>query len=632
MAPDSTLVTVASSSVADWVKVTGSIIAILSGLTSIAVVFFTRFLPWCRDFRKKRSLEKHLSGALYPVGILEQATRNYIEPFCQSIDPSGGEDAKLVYSTKENIFQAMDNNLYHPTEYRYLILLADSGMGKTSFLLNYYVRNIRRLRNKLDIVLLPLGIPDVDERIQKIKNQQKKVLFLDALDEDTLAIVDHKERLRQLIKLTKEFKKIVITCRTQFFPKDEEIPGPTGIVRVHPLRAGQKAEYVFHKIYLSPFNDKQVSHYLRRHYPVWQFRQRKRACELVQKMPDLKIRPMLLAHIKDLVAAERDFYYSFQIYEEMIEAWLLREEGRVEGLNKEPLRQFCERLAVDIYLNRQERKSERVARSLITELIQQFGIKVDDWQLTGRSLLNRDALGNYKFAHRSIMEYLYVLQLLKMPSAQRPTLPLTDQMNIFLADMLRFSFETDHSMPDLAGLDLAAVYDVTSKPILQLRSQSMTLDSNNVSAMLKKYNFYDRDRNKSGTGNPHVYRVEEKDGQAIVHDAITGLMWQKGGSSKTMIYKDAKKWLREINRNGYAGYHDWHLPTLEEAMSLMEPKQKNGDLYIDPAFDAKQRYIWTCDPVQDEPWFWVVSFYDGDCGHLYSFNSVRAVRSRPSSG
>jgi hypothetical protein len=116
------------------------------------------------------------------------------------------------------------------------------------------------------------------------------------------------------------------------------------------------------------------------------------------------------------------------------------------------------------------------------------------------------------------------------------------------------------------------------------------------------------------------------------------LMWQQGGSSEEyMKYKDAKKWIEELKQKGYAVFHDWRLPTLEEAMSLIEPEQKHGVLYIDPVFDAKQRRIWTADhwkTVQLRAYSlaWIVSF-DGFCYRDYfdASNSGRAVRSEQSS-
>lgn len=97
--------------------------------------------------------------------------------------------------------------------------------------------------------------------------------------------------------------------------------------------------------------------------------------------------------------------------------------------------------------------------------------------------------------------------------------------------------------------------------------------------------------NPRGKGIQHQFETG-KGGQVVV-DKTTGLMWQQSGSPKSMVYDDAKKYIAQLNREKFAGYSDWRLPTLEEAMSLMEPQKKNADLYIDPVFDNTQRWIWT---------------------------------------
>jgi len=108
-------------------------------------------------------------------------------------------------------------------------------------------------------------------------------------------------------------------------------------------------------------------------------------------------------------------------------------------------------------------------------------------------------------------------------------------------------------------------------------------------------------------------------------------MWQQGGSSEGMKFEDAKNWIEELNQNGFAGCNDWRLPTLEEAMSVMEPEKK--ELYIDPIFDSEQWYIWTADKLKGESRQWIVRFNLGLCNQFYPshFNGfVRAVRSRQS--
>jgi len=93
-----------------------------------------------------------------------------------------------------------------------------------------------------------------------------------------------------------------------------------------------------------------------------------------------------------------------------------------------------------------------------------------------------------------------------------------------------------------------------------------------------------------------------------VIDHATGLTWQQSGSKETMSFAEAEKYIQKLNGQEYAGHNDWRLPTLEEAMSLMEPSTKNGDLYIDPVFDKTQRWIWTADK-REAGVAWVVSFH-----------------------
>jgi hypothetical protein len=424
---------------------------------AILTFVLTRTLPWFKARRDRRSVQKRIGAESYTPAGLENAFRNFIPPMCQDVDPSGGDEPRNVYGVKQPLFSALDDALSRPDENKYFILLADSGMGKTTALLNYYLRHIRRWREPgYKLALVPLNITDADERIAAITGQEDTVLFLDALDEDTLAIVDYVERLRLLLKATAKFRAVLISCRTQFFSKDEEIPKETGRIKVVDRRAGQEAEYYFQKIYLSPFNDVQVKRYITRKYPFWR-KERKKAFTLIQKIPHLTARPMLLAHIDDLLKSKRAFTFSYELYEEMVNAWLAREKGFIKDENE--LLEFSKKLAVDLYVNRVGRRAERIRKKELAPLARGWKLQLDDWKLSGRSLLNRDAEGNFKFAHRSIMEYLFVQRFL----ADDPltvACEWTDQMHIFLFEYLLKVFMgrngpivTSSTLPSLIGSD-----------------------------------------------------------------------------------------------------------------------------------------------------------------------------------
>jgi hypothetical protein len=128
----------------------------------------------------------------------------------------------------------------------------------------------------------------------------------------------------------------------------------------------------------------------------------------------------------------------------------------------------------------------------------------------------------------------------------------------------------------------------------------------------------------------HNYHLKTINGDKVVVDYATKLMWHQSGSSKRMWGVEADRWLKVLNKNKYAGYHVWRLPTLEEAASLLESSQKSGflfgKLYIDPVFDKKQWKIWTGDNSTDRESIsipWSVSF---SSGAVQNFNVNPYVR------
>ncbi len=137
---------------------------------------------------------------------------------------------------------------------------------------------------------------------------------------------------------------------------------------------------------------------------------------------------------------------------------------------------------------------------------------------------------------------------------------------------------------------------------------------------------------------PQTYTVnnfEEKtiNDNNIVIDKATGLTWQQSGSDKYMNYNNAKKYISKLNRDQYSGYNDWRLPTLKEAITLLEQEEKSNGLFIDSVFDKRQEWIWTSD-MNSASRAWVVGFYGGYCYYYglvvgydnYYGGYVRAVR------
>lgn len=187
-----------------------------------------------------------------------------------------------------------------------------------------------------------------------------------------------------------------------------------------------------------------------------------------------------------------------------------------------------------------------------------------------------------------------------------------------------------------AGRNLARLGDLEKlhiTPIYQFRKERITLDNDEMIGLIKKQSFFDSADNPEGTGCIHIYEQRSITDDKVVSDYASGLIWQQSGSEGYLTYKAAEEYIKQLNDAKFAGFSDWRLPSLEEAMSLMERERQDDRLYINPVFGAKQDWIWTADYQERASRAWYVYFYYGNCYYadIGIDNFVRAVRSGQSS-
>ncbi|MGA9996708.1 MAG: pentapeptide repeat-containing protein [Pyrinomonadaceae bacterium] len=446
----------------------GVLIAAFAGLLTAASVTVNLWGWTLRAWLTEKRLLRHFGADLYLPEEIKDATRYYVRPDATSIDLAQEmEEGSNVIATRENLFKAVDRFLDEESPHRHLLLLADSGMGKSSFMLNYYDYNRRKICKRHKLAVIPLGADAALEKIKDIKNQNETILFLDAFDEDPEARKGYEKRLDELIKVCTEFRRVLITCRTQFFPKDTAIPKIARMI--FAPRRGQ-AQHTFWRLYLAPFSDKQVNTYLRRRFKPWAFKEKRKAFELAAKVPKLTVRPMLLLHIPDLLQAEKPVTTSWEIYQILTEKWYERELGFWK--DTESIRKFSEEIAVQFYINFLRNGSDRVSQETIASIIEQQRLssqKIDDplkeianWNATVRSLLHRDAVGNWKFAHRSIMEFLFLKKFFA-DDKRCHSVPWTSMMKKFIVERSgpnlhqQFLSLSSFSGADLSEVDLGGV-------------------------------------------------------------------------------------------------------------------------------------------------------------------------------
>jgi uncharacterized protein YjbI with pentapeptide repeats len=380
-----------------------------------------------------------------------ELVRYYIEPDCQEINPADNrEDDFLV--AREPIFKKIDQflratNIDLPGKNQ-MFILSDVGMGKTSLLAMLKIQHLLSFWPKnIGFVLEKLGTETLGN-IREIENKRNTFLLLDALDEDPLAYGRVKERLLEILNETKIFFRVIITCRTQFFPSFEKGPMERpGIVSV--------GGYVCPSKYLALFNDKQVELFLHNRFPLsFLFSKKKvkikKAKEFIKKMDSLRSRPLLLTYIDPLMESHsfQDKLSKYNVYRSLIDSWLLREETKTKILSKELLK-ACEILAIEMQKRNLRVISERELDQEIATFSELESVKNID--IKGRSLLNRNSEGNYRFSHYSIQEFLVARFFIENPD-------LSFEKKLHATDFILQMLISRKAIKSLKNFDLRGAY------------------------------------------------------------------------------------------------------------------------------------------------------------------------------
>ena len=327
-------------------------------------------------------LEKPLSEFDTPEIVLKQKGRNLIKEFtCK-------------------VFKEKDNAYLH-------LVLGGSGMGKSSFLvgaLRKYVMH-NPWNRRYEIVLINLGNKDCIQRIQRIAEKANTILLLDALDENRDAASSLDSFMEKLEDEIRDFPITVITCRTQFFPNYESELRQAGLCG----HGSYKDNLKYKHYYIRYFNDWDVKKYLIKKYPfrVFSYVKARKAVSLCRS---LSHRPLLLSYIDDIIS-EKNFRVNneLDLYEKLIDLWIRREICLLSSPNgvidAKLLYRFSLLLAEKMYRDYPQKRDYFVTGSEADLIFNQLGIQGTSQSFKMRSLIERDAMGNYKFAHRTFMEY-----------------------------------------------------------------------------------------------------------------------------------------------------------------------------------------------------------------------------------
>ena len=121
----------------------------------------------------------------------------------------------------------------------------------------------------------------------------------------------------------------------------------------------------------------------------------------------------------------------YRIYNALVDSWLRRELTKNNNLCIKDLHDACLVLAVWMQLRRKRKISEKNLDKLIEKIA---GIRtIKKIELKGRSLLNRNSDGDYRFSHYSIQEFCVAKYISKKSSLK---LKLKDEDRILVTDQI----------------------------------------------------------------------------------------------------------------------------------------------------------------------------------------------------
>jgi len=398
----------------DWLADNFYLIFLLFAIILFPLI--TWVYKWHLKFKQSKILLRSKTDIqpYVPAWLIEKLLKEFIHTKIQKTPPSKyAEIRDSIIQRKIERIPAIKHFTYKIIEndalrHKFFLILGDSGMGKTTFLINLFHYYNSKPRTKYRIKYLPFGIPNIENEIKQIPDADKinTVIILDGLDEDPKARSNYKNRLDNLIDLCWKFRYVIISCRTQFFPSSFEEPNKTHI----QYNADEKGYHEIKKYFMSPFNDNDIRKYLSKKFGFWNWTKILKSKRVVNKSPNLMVRPMLLDNINDLIDAKKEVKYAHQIYNVLIDKWIERESKRFvdegdKSLFKINLYKFSQNFA--LYLFNKNEYSIDIQE--ISNLEKDFDVSLDQFEMKNRSLLNRDTIGSYKFSHKSILEYFIAI-------------------------------------------------------------------------------------------------------------------------------------------------------------------------------------------------------------------------------
>lgn len=288
------------------IEILANILAIFSVLFPALFFLFTKFVYLYRL--------KTFENTKRPKWLTEEEFSQYIHNYVKT--------KVIFYDNKKRI--SIDKFIKHVIikgKKQYHIVLGESGSGKSTFLVNLYYRfNCKLFRHNYKIEYIPLKKSEnLLEYIEKIIDQERTILLLDAFDESFDANQDANTFLNIIEEKTQYFAKIIITSRNNFFDADDLVPNVLRINRVLNLNKEK-----FERYFIAPFSFFDVVNYITQKYK-WHLTKQIKAYKIIKQCQEIMCRPVVLSYMDFLIHNKKLYTNIFYIYESIVDNWIKRE-------------------------------------------------------------------------------------------------------------------------------------------------------------------------------------------------------------------------------------------------------------------------------------------------------------------
>lgn len=148
-----------------WIiKIISAIIVLITAI----LLYFVAIKKIKNEKNKKIIIEDKFANyfvSQFNDAEISESITGYIQPDYSPTDPSNKDGEDYIPDTRENLFSYLDRQISESSK-TFNLILADTGMGKTAFCLNYF-SHLKNNKSEYRICIISMSQGDAINRIKK---------------------------------------------------------------------------------------------------------------------------------------------------------------------------------------------------------------------------------------------------------------------------------------------------------------------------------------------------------------------------------------------------------------------------------------------------------------------------------